>query len=353
VQPASVEADRAPPRITASTLLQTAEKIVVLEGTVRDDSRVVDLSVDGTPVAFESDGSFTIRRGVYVGENTLVLSATDEWGNEAQHRVTVLRERKPQVAPRQPGPAAPNPQDIVPRNLLGSYYALVIGNDTYTHMKSLNTAVRDARAVAAQLRDHYGFEVELLTDASREEMRTAMSRYRNLLSRSDNLLIYYAGHGYNDREAGEAYWLPVDASLSVDTNWISNATITTTLRAIEAKHVMVVADSCYSGTLTRGVIIHQREPGYLLRLAKRRARTALTSGGNEPVMDDDGSGHSVFARAFLRALRENQREMDGTELFGRIRRPVMLGSDQTPQYGDIRRAGHEDGDFIFAPVTAR
>jgi hypothetical protein len=29
----------------------------------------------------------------------------------------------------------------------------------------------------------------------------------------------------------------------------------------------------------------------------------------------------------------------------------MLNSDQTPQYSDIRRAGHEGGEFIFVPIN--
>ena len=45
---------------------------------------------------------------------------------------------------------------------------------------------------------------------------------------------------------------PVDARLNRRRQWVSNATITDTLKGLEAKHVMVVADSCYSGTLIRG-----------------------------------------------------------------------------------------------------
>lgn len=63
---------------------------------------------------------------------------------------------------------------------------------------------------------------------------------------------------------------------------------------------------------------------------------------------EDGSGqHSIFAKAFIDILQENTSYLDGTELFSKIRRPVILGADQTPEYSDIRRAGHEGGDFIF------
>ncbi len=59
------------------------------------------------------------------------------------------------------------------------------------------------------------------------------------------------------------------------------------------------------------------------------------------------SGHSVFAGAFLAALRENRDVIDGQTLYQTIKRPVVLNADQTPQYSDIRRAGHDGGDFLF------
>jgi hypothetical protein len=55
----------------------------------------------------------------------------------------------------------------------------------------------------------------------------------------------------------------------------------------------------------------------------------------------------IFASAFIEALKENQQVMDGTQLFSMLRRPVMLNSDQTPEYSDIRKAGHDGGDFLF------
>ena len=65
-------------------------------------------------------------------------------------------------------------------------------------------------------------------------------------------------------------------------------------------------------------------------------------------MDSGGDGlHSVFATAFINALKDNNDILDGAQLFNKLRRPVMLNSDQTPQYSDIRKAGHEGGEFLF------
>ncbi len=96
-----------------------------------------------------------------------------------------------------------------------------------------------------------------------------------------------------------------------------------------------------------GTPVASRPDGYLDRLVRKKARTVLTSDGLEPVTDVGGGGHSVFAKAFLDVLSENQDLIDGHTLFTRLRRPVMVNSDQTPEYGDIRKAGHDGGDFLF------
>ena len=253
--------------------------------------------------------------------------------------------REPTTASAPPAPR-PSETPIV----FGNYYLLAIGIDDYQHLPHLRTAVADARAVAVLLGERYGFQTRLLLNATRADLIQAFSEYREKLGPEDNLLVYYAGHGWNDEQAGLGYWLPVDAAPNDETQWVSNAKITSFLRAMVAKHVMIVSDSCYSGTLTRGIEIRRREPGYLERLSARRARLVLASGGNEPVADDGGGGHSVFANAFLQALEDNQGVLDATSLHSQIRIPVLRESEQTPQFGPIRRARHEDGDFLFVRV---
>ena len=128
---------------------------------------------------------------------------------------------------------------------------------------------------------------------------------------------------------------------------MSNGDLTDVLKAMFAKHVMVVADSCYLGTLTRSISPATRTPDYVSRFTAKRARVALSSGGLDPVVDSGGGKHSVFAAQFLKALRENKDILDGTRLFDHIHCNVVLNADQNPQYSDPRHAGHEGGDFLF------
>ena len=105
----------------------------------------------------------------------------------------------------------------------GRYYALVIGINHYARLPALFTAVNDAESVASVLQSRYGFESRPLLDAAatRANIVDAVSSYRRNLGANDNLLIYYAGHGNFDKDAGRAYWLPVDASPDSPSNWIS------------------------------------------------------------------------------------------------------------------------------------
>jgi len=331
----AIAGDSAAPVIDVPARLETAEATVALAGKVADASRVAELTVDDRPIALASDGSFAVKRGVGVGRTSLKLAAVDEWGNRSERRVQVTR--------------------LTPAEALGidfgRYHALVIGNDDYRHLPRLRTAVADAEAVAAALQDDYGFEVELLLNASHYDITAAVSRLRRALTPADNLLVYYAGHGVVDREIETGFWLPVDAEPHIDSYWIANDYVSRNLRAMTAKHVLVVADSCYSGTLVRAgpqaISSGAERDVWLTRMAEKRSRTALTSGGLEPVMDSGGGDHSVFAKAFLAALSENDGVLDGQTLFAALRRPVVVNSDQTPQYSDIRRAGHDGGDFLF------
>jgi formylglycine-generating enzyme required for sulfatase activity len=53
------------------------------------------------------------------------------------------------------------------------------------------------------------------------------------------------------------------------------------------------------------------------------------------------------------SLRANAGITDVTTLFAGLRRQVLLKAEQTPQYGDVRLAGHDGGDFIFARAGAQ
>jgi uncharacterized caspase-like protein len=229
----------------------------------------------------------------------------------------------------------------------GPYFALVIGIDDYQNLEKLKTAAGDARAIAAILHDIYGFQTQLLLNgkATREEILKELYEYRRTLGKDASLLIYYAGHGYNDAEAGKTYWLPVDAG-DDNSNWIQSDNITADLKAIQARHILVISDSCYSGSM-RDVNPHSSR--LLRKQMEGQSRTLLSSGQNEPVSDEGKGSHSAFAGPLINAL-ENASEpwFSAPALFEQIQGIVAGNSEQTPSYGRLSNSG-DDGyaEFIF------
>lgn len=245
----------------------------------------------------------------------------------------------------------------------GKYHALVIGNNNYRMMPRLETSVNDAREVSRVLRDRYGFNVTTLLNASRYDILAALNMLREKLSSDDNLLIYYAGHGELDRKNQRGNWLPIDAEPKSTANWISNTTITDILNAMSVKQLLVVADSCYSGTLTRsavgrleGAVSRTEALKVIQTMARQRSRMVLTSGGVEPVIDNLGGANSVFAKIFVELLQRNSGVLAGQELFSHLQLGVAAVAQrvdirQVPEYAPIKYAGHECCDFFFVRVN--
>jgi TPR repeat protein len=253
--------------------------------------------------------------------------------------------------PQMPGPGGPG---------TGNFYALVIGiNDYRPPLARLKTAVNDAQAVGKLLHDRYGFKVTYLLDnnATRFNILDALDKYRNTLNENDNLLIYYAGHGFSDRDAEKAYWLPVDADSGMSPNRIIADDLTTGVRVLPSRHVLIISDSCYSGALTRDAdtpVASDGEAAFIARMLRSRSRTLMASGGDEPVSDSGSNGHSVFAAAILHALTVEDNQMfTASDLFyGSVRQQVAGKSEQMPQYSIIRNSDHDEGDFVFMRVAA-
>lgn len=266
-------------------------------------------------------------------------------------------------ATRMPNPDAPG-RAVPPATTdidFGHYVALVIGNNNYRYGPKLRTAVNDARAVADLLKSRYGFETVVLLDADRYQILSALNTLREKLTSRDNLLVYYAGHGELDQTNDRGYWLPVDAELTSNANWIASYQITDILKAMAAKQIMLVADSCFSGMLTRSGLTRlgtgmtdDEQSRWYRTMAAKHARVVLTSGGVKPVSDIGGNGHSVFAEAFLTTLRSNRQVLEGQKLAQQVTRMVAVAPaaeklQQVPIYAPLGYAGHEAGDFFFVP----
>lgn len=331
-------------------------------GQVESAAGLMELLINEERVGVDADGFFQKSVPIKSSVTPVSIIAIDKKGKRAD--LSFNFERKaPAVEPE--GQRASEVQIVkgpkIPKLDYGNYHALVIGNKQYRSLPSLRTSVNDTNAVSEILEKQYGFKVRKIIDATRYDILSALNEMRADLTEDDNLLVYYAGHGTLDEVNNRGHWMPVDAEENSTANWISNIAITDIINAMNARKVLIVSDSCYSGAMTRSALARldagrseQTWISWLKMLTEKRSRLSLSSGGLAPVLDGGGGEHSVFARAFLDVLQQNDTVIEGTQLHGKVAELVSYAAsaaqfEQVPQYAPIKYGGHEAGDFLFVP----
>lgn len=329
-------------------------------GRVQAPGGLLTLTINDEAIQPNDVGVFSRTIEVHREATPIRVVAIDQRGKRAEVMFTIQgpdQRRSEAVA----ADSLSQPTERFRGLRFGNYHALVIGNNSYRHITPLKSAVTDARDVAAVLEQRYGFKVTLLLDADRYAILSALNALREQLSSEDNLLIYYAGHGELDTVNNRGHWLPVDAERGSTANWIPTTAVTDILNVMQARQILLVVDSCYSGALTRssvgkletGLTTEERRH-WVKTMLEKRSRTVLTSGGLEPVLDSGGGRNSVFAKAFLQVLREYPELLDGQSLHREVSARVAfsaadLGFQQVPEYAPVRFAGHESGEFFLVP----
>jgi len=300
-------------------------------------------TVNGIDEKLNESGIFKFKKNVQASDVPIRLVVVDNKGNSTVLEMVLSPE----------GKVPENIADEGPDLNFGEYHALIIGNNEYVNpsWQDLKTPTYDASVVDKVLREQYGFKTKVLKNATRSQILHVFSEYQKELDANDNLLIYYAGHGQIDQEDNRGFWIPVDGGGNDRRlNWISNLIIADYLSSIQSKHILVIADSCYSGMLTRGVMGSAKISKEAMRaMLKKKSRTALTSGDIQPVLDGGGGKHSIFAKALIDTLDANKSILAGENLYSKVYESVTLKVEQLPQYAPIRFAGHQAGDFLFVP----
>ncbi|MAA76298.1 MAG: peptidase C14 [Salinisphaeraceae bacterium] len=276
---------------------------------------------------------------------------------------------------RTPGEAQPvqpssDRPPLVLRNLnFGRYFALIIGNQDYLFLQDLDSPGNDTREVADVLKRRYGFQTYVVPNGNARDILTAFNDLYNEVGPEDNLLVYYAGHGnLSSQGSGDrlrGYWLPVEAKADSLTSWINNSVVSDHLDRLKARSVLVLADSCYAGTMASqqsalllGSARAKLSPEAIQSGLSRRSRMVISSGGVKPVIDSADATNSLFAKSLLEVLRGNNEVMRENMLFARVavgvrKQAARLSIEQNPEMRPIRAAGHEGGDFFLVPENAK
>ena len=238
--------------------------------------------------------------------------------------------------------------------LYGDSRALVIGIDDYTHgWPRLKMAVADARAVAREL-ERRGFDVTLKLNLDSADLSRTLKEFFAIQGAEPEarLFLWFAGHGQTI--GGEGFLVPADAPLAADPAFKVKALhmrdFGGLVRLAEAKHVLSIFDSCFSGTIFRARAA--AAPAAIGAKTAKPVRQFLTSGDAGQEVRDDGS----FRELFLRAIRGEARAdantdgyVTGDEL-GLFLSQSMAGltdAAQTPRWGRLQDVRVNQGDLVF------
>lgn len=234
----------------------------------------------------------------------------------------------------------------------GHNYLLVIGIDRYRSCPPLFNAVQDAREVMQVLQEKYQFDPEHTTMLFNEEATQAaiyrtLERLAQSVTSEDNLLIYFSGHGEFNKIIKEGFWIPVDGDLDNPGTFLPFGIFSKYIKAIPAFHIVVIADSCYAGSLFTGRNLRDVSLP-LQRLYGIPSRWLLTAGRNEVVSDGEQGKNSPFAESLLTHLRLNREAaLPISELCQLVVKGVSSNARQIPRGEPIQGVGHQGGEFLF------
>ena len=236
--------------------------------------------------------------------------------------------------------------------LYAGSHALLIGASRYSVWSELPSIGSELDEVARAL-EETGFEVHRLEDPDASSLKRGIEDFINSYGYDpeNRLLFYFSGHGFTVGDKG--FLLPVDIPLPDDRQDFRRKALPMTqvlawAKDMEAKHVLFVFDSCFSGSVFKSKNMPSAEERYIRDATARPVRQFITAGSaNEEV-----PATSTFTPAFVSAIRgEGDLNKDGyitgSELGVHLAQLVPRFVDQTPQYGKIREYDLSRGDFVF------
>lgn len=232
-------------------------------------------------------------------------------------------------------------------------YVFSIGIDKYSnsaYWKDLNNAVYDAQELTDILIAKYSFEKypESLynSQATKSEIFTSFVTLNQSVSKEDKVVIFFGGHGNIDPGTRKGFWVPYDGSLDRST-WIENSSIKNFISDCPAKHILLIIDSCFSGTFLSTARNGNLERSYK-DLDSEKSRWVISSGGEEKVSDGAAGEHSPFTKKLIDFLKKNDNEnFSVCELFNYVELLISSDHNQKPQCNYIDNTGHNDGQLVF------
>lgn len=233
------------------------------------------------------------------------------------------------------------------RNII---FTIAIDNYETAVWKDLNNAVLDAKTILEVFATKYDFEEfpnSLYNNkATKENIYQSFNTLRSSIEPDDNVIIFFAGHGNMNPMTRRGYWIPHEGTADPHT-WIENSVIKDFIADLEAKHIWLIADSCFSGTFLTNTRDVFKEKTYK-ELDCNKSRWMLASGSEEKVSDGASGKHSPFCKYLLRLLENNSNSFLSTlEAINFVQVLTKNNSNQTPIGAFIDNVGHQNGEMVL------
>ena len=239
--------------------------------------------------------------------------------------------------------------NIYPRkkNLL-----FAIGINQYQEQSRIRiyNAKADVKRFINVMRDRYGFEtygVPIFDEQASREL--ILDELENLGPESldcQNLIIYFAGHGEMDSLSEIGYWVPTDANLRAS-SYIPNSSVIDAIKRIKAEHILLISDSCYSGTFIKHHGIKGMVPASNEEV-ESNSRWVFSSGDMKRVSDGPKGKGSPFAQALNSYMETNKTsKIHAKELFAEVSRATREKLDQLPIAAEIYGVDSLGGEMTF------
>ena len=202
--------------------------------------------------------------------------------------------------------------------------ALVIGNAHYPDADApLTQTINDALALTAILRRD-GFDVDIVEDASRDEMHRAINRLRSKIRPDSVVMLFFGGFGV--QVGGESYMIPVDAAIwkesDVRREGLGIQAVLDVMKKQGAHARLVVIDASRRNPYERRFRTFSRG---LAPINASDNALILTSAAPGKVADDSKEQHSVLMAELLNNL--NAQATGAETVFNKTRIAIARSSD--------------------------
>jgi len=345
-QPSMQMKDKRMRSIETEKGIEVPSKTILVKGIAKSSVGIFEVTISNAEVSLAAGGAFEANVKLVPGINEIVIRATDVKGSTTERKINVTR--KDAQAARQEPNETEDLDLVFDKEGSSRNFALIIGVNQYPDsvIHDLDEPVNDAASLAKTLVGRYTFDasnVYFLKNATRENIIDAFDMLTKKVTKNDNVIIFYAGHGYWNPETELGYWLPSESKSSSSANWLANSTIRDYVGAIKSKHTLLIADACFSGGIFKTRKAFSDAPNSINKLYELPSRKAMTSGTLTEVPDK-----SVFMETLVKRLESNtQKYITTEELFASVKPAVLNNTETVPQFGDIKGVGDEGGDFIF------